>query len=123
MSDDKEDTNEFEDQPETLAKVQTAAEETAPEPAAVSAAVKRALERQAPGVTQIKLEPCPCGTVNVNLLVDLPQGSKVGHGTCGSCGVWGIDFLAPRSNDKELIATAAAKAWNEAPRVTATDPA
>ena len=85
--------------------------------------MKRALERQAPGVTQIKLEPCPCGTVNVNLLVDLPQGSKVGHGTCGSCGVWGVDFLAPRSNDKELIASAAAKAWNEAPRVTATDPA
>ena len=119
MSDNKEDPNEFEDQPE----VQTAAEETAPQTEEVAGAVKRALQRQAPGVTQIQLEPCPCGTVNVNLLVDLPQGGKVGHGTCGSCGVWGVDFLAPRSNDKELIASAAAKAWNEAPRVTATDPA
>ena len=119
MSDNKEDPNEFEDQPE----VQTAAEETAPQPEEVAGAVKRALERQAPGVTQIKLEPCPCGTVNVNLLVDLPQGSKVGHGTCGSCGVWGVDFLAPRTNDKELIASAAAKSWNEAPRIAATDPA
>lgn len=98
-------------------EVQTAAEETAPKAKKVDAAVKRALEKQAPGVQQIELQPCPCGTVAVNLLVDLPQGSKVGHGTCGSCGVWGVDFLSPRSNDKELIANAAAKAWNEAPRI------
>lgn len=113
MKKNKKDRKELETPPE----VQTAAEETAPKPAKVANAVKRALERQAPGVTQIELQACPCGTVNVNLLVDLPQGSKVGHGTCGSCGVWGVDFLAPRSNDKELIATAAAKAWNEAPRI------
>lgn len=113
MSKNKKDRTEPKDQPE----VKTAAEETAPQPKKVDAAVKRALEKQAPGVQQIELQPCPCGTSAVNLLVDLPQGSKVGHGTCGSCGVWGVDFLAPRTNDQELIANAAAKAWNEAPRI------
>ena len=118
MSENNEDPNEFEEKP-----VQTPAEETAPQPSEVSEAVQRALARQAPGVTQIKLAPCPCGTANVNLLIDLPQGEKVGRGTCGACGVWGIDFLTPRSNDKELLGRAAAKAWNEAPRILATDPA
>lgn len=121
MSENNEGANEFEDQP-----VQTPAEETAPKPTDtvdVSAAVKQALERQAPGVTQIQLAPCPCGTPNVNLLIDVPQGNKVGRGTCGSCGVWGIDFLVPRSQDKDLLGRAAAKAWNEAPRILATDPA
>jgi hypothetical protein len=114
VSKNKKDRKEPEDQPE----VQTAAEETAPQPSKkVDNAVKKALEKQAPGVQQIELQPCPCGTVGVNLLVDLPQGSKVGHGTCGSCGVWGVDVLAPRSNDEKLIANAAAKAWNEAPRI------
>ena len=119
MSDDKQDPNEFEDQPE----VKTAAEETAPQPSEVSDAVKQALAQQAPGVVQIQLAPCPCGTVNVNLVIELAQGSKIGRGTCGACGVWGIDFLAPRSQDKELLGKTAAKAWNEAPRIAATDPA
>jgi len=103
--------------------VQTPAEETAPEPSKVSEAVKEALARQAPGVQQIVLAPCPCGTANVNLLIDLPQGTKVGRASCGACGVWGVDFLAPRTNDKDLLGKSAAKAWNEAPRILATDPA
>ncbi len=118
MSDETQDSNEFEEQ-----AVKTAAEETAPNTEAVHEAVHRALQRQAPGVVQIVLAPCPCGTANVNLLIDLPQGSKVGRAGCGACGVWGVDFLAPRSNDKELMGRAAAKAWNEAPRILATDPA
>ena len=75
MSDNKEDANEFEDQPE----VQTAAEETAPtpeveqKPSEVPEAVRRALQKQ--GTVQIQLAPCPCGTVNVNLVIELPQGS------------------------------------------------
>ncbi|MCK5090232.1 MAG: hypothetical protein KAQ88_09645 [Hyphomicrobiaceae bacterium] len=112
MSESNEDANEF----ETPAEVQTPAEETAPAPSELPDAVKQALARQAPNVTQIVLAPCPCGTANVNLLIDIPQGSKVGRGTCGACGVWGVDFLAPRSQDKEIMGKAAAKAWNEAPR-------
>lgn len=115
--------NEFVDQPEARdAKtgervpepVQTSAEETAPQPAAVAEAVKAAITQQ--GVNQIKLEPCPCGVANVNLIIDIAQGGKVGRGTCGACGIWGVDFLAPRSQDQELIGKACAKAWNEAPR-------
>jgi len=52
----------------------------------------------------------------VNLLIDLPQGSKVGRAGCSACGVWGVDFLAPRTQDQELVGKHAAKAWNEAPR-------
>ena len=119
MSENNEDANEF----GITAEVLTPAEETAPQPSELPEAVKRALERQAPGVQQIVLAPCPCGTATVNLIIDLPQGSKVGRGTCGACGVWGIDFLAPRSQDKDLIGKASAKAWNEAPRILAADPA
>jgi len=117
VSDDTQDPNEFEEKP-----VQTPAEETAPEPSAVHEAVKEALV-QRPSVQRINLEPCPCGAVNVNLIVDVGQGTKVGRATCGACGIWGVDFLSPRTNDKELFGKAASKAWNEAPRITATDPA
>jgi len=111
VSENNEDANEF----DTPAEVQTAAEETAPEPSEVHDAVKQALN--VPQVTdQIMLEPCPCGTANVNLLIDVPQGSKVGRATCGACGIWGVDFLAPRSQDKEIMGRAATKVWNEAPR-------
>lgn len=99
--------------------VQTPEEETAPEPqpSEIHDAVRNALAQQ--GAQQISLAPCPCGTANFSLVLDLPQGSKVGRGTCGACGIWGIDFLAPRSQDKDLIGRTAAKAWNEAPRAGA----
>jgi len=116
VSESNEDANEF----ETPAEVLTPAEETAPEAMpnteAVHEAVHRALAKQAPNVVQRNLEPCPCGTDNVNLLIDVAQGSKVGRATCGACGIWGVDFLAPRSQDKELMGRAATKVWNEAPR-------
>jgi len=112
VSETNEDANEF----KTPAEVLTPAEETAPQPSEVPDAVKQALARQAPGVQQIVLASCPCGTANVNLLIDVPQGSKVGRATCGSCGIWGVDFLAPRTNDKDLFGKTASKAWNEAPR-------
>jgi len=38
------------------------------------------------------------------------QGTKVGRATCGSCGVWGVDFLAPRTQEQEPVGKAAAKA-------------
>lgn len=117
MSENNQDPNEFKDQPE----VKTPAEETAPKPEAVHEAVKQAIAQSA--VQQIKLEPCPCGTPNVNLLLDVAPNNKVGRASCGACGVWGVDFLAPRTKDNELIGKAAAKAWNEAPRIAATDPA
>lgn len=118
MSDkDTQDPNEFEEKP-----VQTPAEETAPKPSAVHEAVKKALVPST--VSQkINLEPCPCGAVKVNLMVDVGQGTKIGRATCGACGVWGVDFLAPRTQDQELFGKAASKAWNEAPRITQTDPA
>ena len=81
----------------------------------VPAAVREALREPVP-VAQIQLAPCPCGVTNVNLLIDLPQGSKVGRAGCSACGVWGVDFLAPRTQDQELVGKHAAKAWNEAPR-------
>lgn len=98
--------------------VETPAEETAPEPSAVHAAVKEALVPPAnrPPVTQIPLAPCPCGNNETNLLLDVPQGQKVGRATCSICGIWGVDFLVPRSQDQELVGQAASKAWNEAPR-------
>ena len=116
VSENGETANKFEEKP-----VKTAAEETAPKPSEVADAVKQAIAQQ--GVRQIKLAPCPCGAVNVNLVLDIAQGGKIGRSTCGACGIWGVDFLAPRSKDQELIGNAAAKAWNEAPRNVATDPA
>lgn len=113
MSETNEDANEFAGDPADD-QVKTPAEETAPQPDAVADAVKTALAEQ--GVTQIQLAPCPCGAVNVNLILDMAQGSKVGRASCGSCGIWGVDFLAPRTQDQELVGKAAAKAWNEAPR-------
>lgn len=90
--------------------------ELEPEPSAVHAAVKEALIPEQPAVQQIKLAPCPCSAGETNLMLDAPAGSKVGRASCSVCGVWGVDFLVPRSQSQELIATAAAKAWNEAPR-------
>lgn len=115
MSETNEEANEFAGDP-AEETVKTPAEETAPaaDPDAVSEAVARALAEQK--VTQVQLAPCPCGTANVNLLIDLPQGSKVGRAGCSACGVWGVDFLAPRTQDQDLVGKAAAKAWNEAPR-------
>jgi hypothetical protein len=111
VSESNEEQNEFAGDP----AVETAAEEAAPEPKAVAAAVQQALAEQHP-VPQIQLAGCPCGVANVNLLIDLPQGSKVGRAGCSACGVWGVDFLAPRTQDQELVGQHAAKAWNEAPR-------
>jgi hypothetical protein len=117
VSENNEEPNDFKPDP----AIKTAAEETAPKPSEVHDAVRQALAQQ--GVKQIKLAPCPCGVTAVNLMIDIPQGNKIGRSTCGACGVWGVDFLAPRTQDQELIGTAAAKAWNEAPRIIATDPA
>ena len=103
-----EDVNDFEDVPSQQ-------EEAAPKPEAVAEAVREAI-KQNPGAIQMELAPCPCGTPNVNLMIDLPQGAKVGRAGCGTCGVWGVDFLAPRTQDQDLLGKAAAKAWNEAPR-------
>lgn len=123
MSETNEDANDFAGDPAENAEVQTPAEETAPKPdnPALQQAVSAALAKQ--GVTQIQLAPCPCGTPNVNLILDMAQNSKVGRASCGACGIWGVDFLAPRTQDQDLVGKAAAKAWNEAPRITATDPA
>lgn len=121
MSETNEDANDFAGDPAENAEVQTPAEETAPKPAALAEAVKVALAEQR--VTQVQLAPCPCGTPNVNLILDMAQGSKVGRASCSACGIWGVDFLAPRTQDQDLVGKAAAKAWNEAPRITATDPA
>jgi len=101
-------------------QVQTPAEQAAPDaepaPAAVAEAVKQAIIEQPPAVQQIKMAPCPCAGGETNLLLDVPQGSKVGRASCSMCGVWGVDFLVPRTQEQELVAKAAAKAWNEAPR-------
>ena len=106
MTENNEVSNKFEDEPR---------------PEAVAAAVREALpdfETSAtdPRVQQIPLLPCPCGSTEANLMLDVPQGQKVGRATCSLCGVWGVDFLVPRSQDQNLIGAAASKAWNEAPR-------
>jgi hypothetical protein len=113
VSENNEIANEFDSQPE-VPIVPTPAEETAPAPAAVAEGVKEALKQK--GMAQVMLQPCPCGVAGVNLILDLPERGKVGRATCSACGAWGIDFLAPRTKDQELIGVAAAKAWNEAPR-------
>ena len=106
MSETNGEANEFDE------GVKSNQEEAAP--TAVSEAVQKALSEN--NITQVQLAPCPCGTPNVNLLIDLPQGSKVGRAGCSACGVWGVDFLAPRTQDQEILGSATAKAWNEAPR-------
>jgi len=114
VSESNEEQNDFEDVP----AVETPAEETAPtaqpEPSAVHEGVKKAIAEQA--AKQIQLAPCPCGSPESNLMLDVPQGSKIGRASCGACGVWGVDFLVPRVQDQELVGKYAAKAWNEAPR-------
>lgn len=88
------------------------------EPLAKSAdAAAEAIQRALAGAKRgPQLSPCACGATDFNLMIELPQSSKVGRATCGACGTWGIDFLAPRTQDQNLISGAAAKAWNEAPR-------
>jgi len=107
VTENNEVSNEFEDQPDAE-----------PEPSAVHAAVKNAIEHSAtdPRVQQVPLAPCPCGTGEPNLMLDVPQGQKIGRASCSLCGVWGVDFLVPRTQDQNLIGAAASKAWNEAPR-------
>lgn len=83
------------------------------DPDAAAEAIQRALAGAKRGP---QLRPCACGATEFNLMIELPQSSKVGRATCGACGTWGIDFLAPRTQDQNLISSAAAKAWNEAPR-------
>ena len=83
------------------------------DPAAVAEAVKNALAMQA--AQKIDMAPCPCGSLVENLMLSIGQG-QVGRATGGCCGIWGVDFLVPRTQDQEIIAKAAAKAWNEAPR-------
>ena len=93
-------------------------EEEAPtaEPSEVHEAVKTAIAEQQPVVAQVQLALCPCSDGETNLMLDVPQGSKVGRASCSTCGVWGVDFLMPRTQDKDIISAAASKAWNEAPR-------
>jgi len=105
VTENNEVSNEFEDVP--------AAE---PEPAEVAAAVRQAIVEQQPAVTQTDLLPCVCSDGQTNLMIDVPNGQKIGRATCSVCGVWGVDFLVPRSQDQNLIGAAASKAWNEAPR-------
>ena len=117
MSETTEIENEFAGDPaETPDHVASNQEEAAPtaDNPKIQEAVARALAEGK--VTQVELAPCPCGVPGVNLLIDLPQGSKVGRAGCSACGVWGVDFLAPRTQNQELVGQAAGKAWNEAPR-------
>lgn len=113
MSEDQAPVAESESPAEPIAKVE--AGDMSPE--AVHDAVKAAIasdQEQAAGLVQ--LGQCPCGAANMNLMLEIPQGAKVGRATCGTCGVWGVDFLAPRTQDQNVVSVAAAKAWNEAPR-------
>lgn len=87
-----------------------------PGPDAVADAVKQAIAAQQATGQRINLAPCPCGERNVTVMLDIPQGSKVGRATCGTCGTWGVDFLVPRSQDQNLAGKKAAEAWNDAPR-------
>ncbi len=117
MSENEEVGNKFADDPadQQDAMVNTPSEETAPHPTAVADAVNEALQKQAPGKVAIQLNDCPCGSAG-DLMLDVPQGTKVGRASCSNCGVWGVDFLVPRTNNQEILAKAAGKAWNEAPR-------
>lgn len=102
------------------APIETNQEEAAPEaqppedPNKVAEAIAKALESQGP--PRASLKGCPCGELQEpKINIDVSQ-DKVGRATCGGCGVWGVDFLVPRTQDQNLIGAAAAKAWNDAPR-------
>lgn len=91
----------------------------APSQDALNAAVQTALAQGA--AKRVEIRPCMCGanapgTDPVDLTIRMEQNSKVGRVCCSGCGVWGVDFLVPLTNNQELIAQAATKAWNEAPR-------
>ena len=96
-----------------------AAPAEAPSQDQLNAAVQKALDQGA--ARRIEIAPCMCGanapgTPPVDLTVRMQQGSQVARASCSGCGVWGVDFLVPQTNNQELVAVAAAKAWNEAPR-------
>ena len=60
--------------------------------------------------------PCPCGAVPEQLLLEVNQESKVGRVTCGTCGVWGLDFLRGHEREQEGILDKAQASWDAAPR-------
>jgi len=82
--------------------------------AEVAPEILEALAKAQPN--KVELRPCGCGAAEPNVMIDVPNGAKIGRVTCGTCGVWGVDFLAPRTQDQNVTGAAAAKAWNEAPR-------
>ena len=69
-----------------------------------------------PKTKKPEILPCPCGASPDGVGISMPQGSQVGHASCKSCGVWGVDFLIPKVQDKAIIITTAIMAWNGAPR-------
>ena len=93
--------------PEVPSEHVGAAEELPPE--VLDAIAKAQAGKQA-------LSPCMCGAAEPNVVIEIPNGTKIGRATCGECGIWGVDFLAPRSQDQNVIGAAATKAWTEAPR-------
>ena len=75
-----------------------------------------------PGRAEVKADtkriyqPCPCGAVPEQLVLEVNQESKVGRATCGNCGVWGVDFLRGLAREQEPILDKAQAAWDAAPR-------
>ena len=88
-----------------------------PEPSAVHKAVTDAIA-QTQEENKVELSACPCMKHDpAEIVVESQQGTKVGHAICSHCGVWGVEFLIPRTQDQNVLARAAAKAWNDAPRI------
>jgi hypothetical protein len=93
----------------------------------LSETIEQAAEAAASGAKQEQPEKrefkaCPCGVVPEQLLLEVPQQGKVGRATCGTCGVWGMDFLRGHTQDPEAILDKAHAAWDSAPRASAVTP-
>lgn len=100
-------------------EVQNAFENTPavePEPSEVHAAVVEELAKENPDMVRIEMAPCACGQPMEKLTLDTSGNNKVGRVVCGQCGIWGVEFLIPRTDQQEVVGKAATKAWNEAPR-------
>ncbi len=60
-------------------------------------------------------QPCPCGKVPEQLMLEVNEQNKLGRALC-PCGVWGLEFLRGFEKDPEKILDKAQQAWDSAPR-------
>jgi hypothetical protein len=64
-----------------------------------------------------QLQPCPCGTIPENLVIEVRERAKYGLVSGSCCSEWHVEFRNGYTDDNALTTSRAADAWNQAPRL------